>query len=223
MKHESLQSLSAASIEELSIGYETPESHPFPLQLLETADACVLAVDHDWRLIYANPSATKQISRGTPLIGVNLWEAFPEARGTHFEDAYRRAIETGQQQRFEAWFEPLDAWFEVCATPLPRNGLSVWFRNINVRKEKEQTLALAEEKFRLAASVAADLVSEWDIVSGNVTCSKGSEPRLGFDQEFVTDTQWCADRVHPQDRDRVRAICSPASKTANPSFANPAS
>lgn len=205
MKHMNLQSLSAASVEELSIGYEAPESHPLPLQLLETADACVFAVDRHWRFVYANPSATMQISRGAPLIGVNLWEAFPEAKGTRFEDAYRTARETGQQQSFEAWFEPLDAWFEVCASPLPCGGLSVWFRNINVHKEKEQTLALAEEKFRLAASVAADLVSEWDIKSGRVTCSKGSEPRLGFDQEFVTDTQWCADRVHPQDRDRVQS------------------
>jgi diguanylate cyclase (GGDEF)-like protein/PAS domain S-box-containing protein len=173
------------------------------VQLLHTADGCVFALDGHWRFIYANPAAVEQIASGKCLIGKSLWSEFPQAKGTEFEIAYRRAMELRETVRFEAYFNPLSSWFEVCAAPLASGGLSVWFRNINVRKDEEQVLRLAEERFRLAASAAADLITEWDLATGKVTCSKVVSPRLGFSEEFEVDAQWCADRVHPDDRERV--------------------
>lgn len=173
------------------------------VQLLGTADGCVFALDEHWRFIYANPAAIAQIAAGSCLIGKSLWGEFPEAVGTEFEAAYRRAMELKEPVRIEAYFNPLTSWFEVCAAPIPSGGLSVWFRNINARKGEEQALRLAEERFRLAASAAADLVTEWDLTTGKVTCSKGVGPRLGFSEEFVVDAQWCVDRIHPDDRERI--------------------
>lgn len=118
------------------------------VQLLEAAEGCVFAVDQDWKFTYANPAAAAQLAPGGCLAGRCLWAEFPATRGSAFEDSLRRAMDFAERVRFECFFEPLAAWLEVCAAPLPGGGLSVWFRNIDQRKSKEQALRLAAQELQ---------------------------------------------------------------------------
>lgn len=90
-------------------------------------------LDPDWRFTFINGEAERTLQvKASELLGRSLWECFPEAVGSAFEDEYRAAFADGGPTHFEAYFSPLELWVEVHAYP-SLNGLAVYFRNINNR------------------------------------------------------------------------------------------
>ncbi|WP_066415550.1 sensor histidine kinase [Halorubrum aethiopicum] len=100
------------------------------------------AVDADWRITYANDRAT-EILRGAmadddaAVEGAHLWEAIPEATDTEFYDRYHQAMRTQEPASFDAYYRPLDTWFDVRAFP-SESGLSIHLRDITERRELER-------------------------------------------------------------------------------------
>lgn len=129
-------------------------------EVLERISDAFFAVDDEWQFTYVNDRAIDLLDRsGADLIGERLWDAFPHALGTTFEDEYRRAMETQEPAAFEEYFEPLSTWFEVNAYP-SETGLSIYFRDITERKEYEATLrALHEATRQLVAGTSADEIA----------------------------------------------------------------
>jgi diguanylate cyclase (GGDEF)-like protein/PAS domain S-box-containing protein len=122
--------------------------------LRDTSDS-VLFLDSDWRITFLNTRATEELHDGPALLGRCLWDAIPEARGTIFEERYRLAVAQHSLEVFEAYFEPLAAWFEVHAIPVER-GLTVIFRNINARRAAAE--ALRERERELATVFGQTMV-----------------------------------------------------------------
>jgi PAS domain S-box-containing protein len=116
--------------------------------ILESITDAFFALDRDWRFIYLNPQSEQLLRRRrTELIGRNIWDEFPEATGTLFEEQYRKAFGKQSAVVFEDFYSPLDTWFEVRAYP-SAEGLSVYFHDINERKRTEETLRKSEERYR---------------------------------------------------------------------------
>lgn len=109
-------------------------------RIFESITDAFFTLDRDWRFTYMNRRCEDLLQRSrSDVLGESLWEAFPETIGTEFEDRYRQAIASGETASFEAYFPPLALWCEVKAYP-SEEGLAVYFRSINERKEAEQTL-----------------------------------------------------------------------------------
>jgi PAS domain S-box-containing protein len=109
-------------------------------KILESITDAFLSLDHEWRFIYVNPQAERLLQRKREdLLGRVLWEEFPEAIGSKFEQEYCRAISEQVSVKFEAFYPPFNHWSEVHAYP-SQEGLSVYFRNINHRKQAEKVL-----------------------------------------------------------------------------------
>ncbi|WP_436932597.1 PAS domain S-box protein [Halosimplex halobium] len=109
-------------------------------EVLERIDDGFFALDGDWRFSYVNERAAALLDRDRgELVGRNVWDAFPEAVGTTFQEHYERARETGESVSFEAYFPPLDTWFDVSVHP-SESGLSVYFRDVTERKAREREL-----------------------------------------------------------------------------------
>lgn len=101
-------------------------------------------MDPDWRFTFINQRAYELVDRaGEDLIGHELWEEFPEARGTRFETVYRRAMSTGESQLFIEYLPSVERWFEVNAHPTP-DGLAIYFRDFTVQRETQERLKLFE-------------------------------------------------------------------------------
>ena len=66
--------------------------------MLERISDGLVALDTEWRHTYVNEQAVLMLNRRRPadLIGKNCWEEYPEAAGTPFAQAYRRAPEERQ-------------------------------------------------------------------------------------------------------------------------------
>ncbi|MDY7231587.1 sensor histidine kinase [Hyalangium rubrum] len=131
------------------------------MALLEGMSDAFFAIDRDWRFTYVNAAAERMLRKPREqLLGCKLWDEYPEALGTSFELHYRRAMAENVSSRFEEFFAPLAAWFEVQVHP-SQTGISVFFDDITTRKSVEEALrqetALVEALNRTGQTLAAEL------------------------------------------------------------------
>ncbi|WP_440006029.1 PAS domain-containing protein [Halomicrococcus sp. SG-WS-1] len=99
------------------------------------------ALDTRWQFTHVNERAEELIDyQDEGLVGKNFWEVFEWATDSKLGEEYRIAMETQEPTSFEFYYpEPLEAWYEVHAYP-SETGLSVYFRDITDRKEREREL-----------------------------------------------------------------------------------
>src|SRR6056297_1447144 len=81
-------------------------------------DDAFYALDEEWRFTHANERAANYLNQSVgELVGRNVWEVFPEAVNSTFEEQFEHALETKQSVSFEEYYPPLESWFEVTAYP----------------------------------------------------------------------------------------------------------
>ena len=124
--------------------------------LLESITDAFFAVDEEWSFTYVNQQAEAWLRRSRDeLMGVSLWEAFPEATDLPFYEQYMQAARTGTPADFEAYVPPLERWFHVQVYPFS-GGLSVYFQDVTERKEYEAALEEAEQRAQEAKQNAQE-------------------------------------------------------------------
>ncbi|MXV64041.1 PAS domain S-box protein [Natronorubrum sp. JWXQ-INN-674] len=105
------------------------------------------ALDEDCRFTHVNDRAEQILGlEREEVLGTCVWTTLPELEGTPFEKRYREAMETQESNSFEAYYPPIDTWLEVNVYP-SETGLSVYFRDITERKERERELRRKERRF----------------------------------------------------------------------------
>jgi len=126
--------------------------------MLENIGDAFFAVDHDWRVIYANGKAANFV--GVDLgstFGKSLLDVAPQLEGTLALEHYRMAMGSGQPSVFEACWTPTGAWYEARAYPTA-DGLSVYFHDITEKRKAEQALRKSEQRFRNLFQEAGDSI-----------------------------------------------------------------
>jgi diguanylate cyclase (GGDEF)-like protein len=104
---------------------------------LDNITDAFLMLDTEWRLTFINREAERLLQcKRQEVIGMNIWEKFPEAVGGPYYQAYHRAIATRASVLFEEYYAPLDLWTEVRAYPSDE-GLAIYFLDISTRKAQE--------------------------------------------------------------------------------------
>jgi PAS domain S-box-containing protein len=119
--------------------------------LLDELDEAFLALDWEYRYVYANQAALRLLGKSREdLIGRTPYETWPDLAGTEVETRYREAMELGRPSVIERFSPIIDSWLERRIYPTP-SGISVYIREINERKHKEQERErLLEEQKRVA-------------------------------------------------------------------------
>ncbi|WP_267640473.1 bacterio-opsin activator domain-containing protein [Haloarchaeobius amylolyticus] len=98
------------------------------------------ALDTDFDFRYVNDHAAELLGvHPETVVGDNVWDRFPGAVNSTFQEQYEKAMETQESVSFEEYFPPLETWFSVRAYP-SETGLSVYFQDVTERKEREQEL-----------------------------------------------------------------------------------
>jgi PAS domain S-box-containing protein len=168
-------------------------------------------LDRDWRIRDANDAAMAVIGRPRgQLIGESYWECFPEAVGSEFEAAYRRAVQEQRVETVVALSKAYGRWFQVNAYPTPE-GLSLFFRDVTERREQENALRESETRFRTLVQAVPSIV--WTgTAEGAVFFADQWESFTGFTAEESVGAGWVK-ALHPEDRERVAATWAHAVET----------
>ncbi|MEA3201193.1 MAG: hypothetical protein QOE90_2621 [Thermoplasmata archaeon] len=119
------------------------------LRIYESMGEAFFALDREWRLIYMNPVAQRMRQSGRDAVGLSLWEAFPDLKGTSFDREYHRAMRDNVVVSVEEFYPRMGMWFEAKAYP-SEEGLSVYYRDVTQRKRAEETLRETQARLERA-------------------------------------------------------------------------
>lgn len=118
-------------------------------RMLDAISDGFLTLDREFSTTYVNRRALELLGmEATALLGISLFEAFPAAVGTKFEEAYRDVMESRRPRSFVEYYpEPLNMWIEVRAQP-GDDGIVIYFQDVTERvtREKEREALLATER-----------------------------------------------------------------------------
>src|SRR3954452_18558147 len=148
-------------------------------RVLETMPAGFYSLDREWRFAHVNAEAERLLGRTREeLLGRVIWEAFPAAVNSIFEDSYRRAVTTGEPVAFDAHYPaPLNGWYELRVWPTP-DGLSVYFTEVTERRQAEEQAERATRRLTLLAQVSAELAGTLDVQAATARLPRIVVPAL---------------------------------------------
>lgn len=174
------------------------------VETLEHINDAFFTLNRDWCFSYLNSQAEIVLERSRhDLLGKNVWQEFPAAVGSIFQDEYEKAVSNNKTTRFTAAYEPLGKIFDISAFPTPE-GIAVYFRDVTERKRAEEELRNSEERFRLVSRATNDVIWDWDLVNDTVWWNEATKTLFGYDPDLMPSgsASW-TDHIHPDDTDRV--------------------
>ena len=146
---------------------------------LESMSDAFFTLDPEWRFTYLNPQTDALLKRPREgLAGKCIWDEFPEAIGSRFDDEYRRAMRDRVPVRFEQMYEPLGTIFEVRAYPVD-GGLAVYFTDVTAQRRRDTRLRQTqrlETLGQLTAGIAHDFRNVLTVVDSYAGLGKADAP-----------------------------------------------
>ncbi len=120
------------------VGDELARSSRRIVNILESVSDIFFSLDAAWRFTYINVQAENFFGRPRgELLGVNVWDAFPEMVGYRFHQKCLEAASEARPVTFEEYYPPTDSWFETHLYPA-QEGVSVYLRDVSDRKHLER-------------------------------------------------------------------------------------
>jgi PAS domain S-box-containing protein len=139
------------------------------------------ALGPDWRFLLFNRGAEAHFGMARDeVLGRSVWEVFPQAVGSEFDERFRAVRESGVPASFVTRSVVVpDTFVEFRVFPL-EGGLGVSMRNISEARRAEAVVRDGEARFEVAAKAAGLGVWEWDVATGRMLYSDRAKAIYGF-------------------------------------------
>ncbi|MBX9753634.1 MAG: PAS domain-containing protein [Pseudomonadaceae bacterium] len=163
-------------------------------------------VDHNLRILRFTPAASRIINLIHSDVGRPVGHIVSNLLGYNSLVAdLQTVLETLTPKEIDVQTTE-GRWFKMRILPYRTldnviEGAVITYVDIN----EHETLRLNEERYRLAAKAARDVLWDWDIIKGEQRWNEAGISVFGW-SEIVSAAQsanWWAERVHPDDRQRV--------------------
>jgi PAS domain S-box-containing protein len=139
------------------------------------------ALGPDWRFVLFNRGAEAHFGMARDeVLGRSVWDVFPQAVGSEFDERFRAVRESGIPASFVTRSVVVpDTFVEFRVFPL-EDGLGVSMRNISEARRAEAIVRDGEARFEVAAKAAGLGVWEWDVATGQMMYSERAKAIHGF-------------------------------------------
>jgi PAS domain S-box-containing protein len=157
---------------------ELKRIHTQNQEILDSITDAFISLTDDLVVSYFNAAAERMLNRPRiEVVGHKLFDVFPEAKGSIFEEKYKEAIRTKTAMSFQIEFtiSPYQNWYDVRVYPSPE-GITIYFLVITKRKHAEieearvelvnQQLQKAESLGRMAGAIAHHFNNKLHVVKG---------------------------------------------------------
>jgi two-component system sensor histidine kinase/response regulator len=170
------------------------------------------------RFLRINQAMARRFGLADPAeaVGKTDFDFFTEEHARQARTDEDEILRTGRplvnQEEKETWPDGGVSWVSTTKLPLRDAagrvvgtfGIS---RDVTARRRAEEELRASQERFELAVRGANDGIWDWDIASGVVYFSPRWKSMLGYaDDEVPNRFEEWERRVHPDDRERARAL-----------------
>jgi PAS domain S-box-containing protein len=152
-------------------------------RLLSQMSDAHIAMDRDFRILTANPSAERAVGMSArSLVGRTHWEAFPASVGSAIEDRYRRVAAAHVEAHFTHHYvgDGYDFWLEIDAYPDGDGGVSVFWRDVTERVLTADALARQAALTQLVASNATAALFMMDAEGHPTYMNPAAEAMTGY-------------------------------------------
>lgn len=147
--------------------------------ILESIGDAFFAVDTHGIVTYWNNLAEELMQKSKhEIIGKNLWDEYSNVKNTDFYRMYFLAKESGEMVSFEEFNPHLKKWLEVTVYP-SEEGMSIYFKDVTSRREIDQKIKEANERFEKVALATSDAIWDWDIEHKRFYRGSGYEELFG--------------------------------------------
>jgi PAS domain S-box-containing protein len=168
------------------------------------------ALDDHFRVTYVNDNAQRLLGlEESSIIKQDIQETV--SLTDQVESALQKAFEEQTSVQIEDYFEPLDTWFEYIIYP-SESGLSVQFRDITERKERERIL----KQYETITETASDVILTIDDKSQIHSVNPAVEEMFGYTpDELVGEslTTLIPDRLADAHRDGIAQYLRTGTRT----------
>jgi len=167
-------------------------------RILESMTDAYMALDSNWTITDVNTEAEHLLrAKRQELIGRNFWEKFPDAQ--HFRVEKERAMRERAPVRLEEFYPGVNKWLNVSAYPSD-DGLALFFRDVSLRRERDEALRVREEWFRTFFDLAAVGTILVDPATGRFLQVNDRYCQItGYSREELLGMT-VTDPIHPADR-----------------------
>ena len=196
---------------------EAEASGAFSRGILASIPDPFVVHDADWRFVFINERAQAIFTRSghhfrESLVGVSLWEAYPDILGTEHERQMRRAADTRTPVTYEAHHAASGTWSVMSCYPLPDGRLATQWHDITSRRRaEEQSRYLArasevlsrsleyEETLAELARIVVPELAEWCTV--HVVGDDGNPRQVAVAHADPERVRWAEElnRAYPLD------------------------
>ncbi len=169
-------------------------------KILENTSDGFLSLDDNLRITTFNAAAEKILKQSKhEILGMNVFDVFPQIKGSFFEQKYYEALESNKKICFETYFgkPPSETWYYFKIIP-NSSDVSIFLRDINKEKKIETRLLEKESEYQLLTENATDMISTHDASGKYLYVSPYVENILGYLPEEIIG-QNAYNFMHPQD------------------------
>lgn len=156
--------------------------------ILESITDGFFSLDEDLRVTYFNKAAGELLhAEPEKVVGNKLFEVFPEAVGSIFEQQYTNALRTKKKTTFETFFDKghYTNWYTVRVYP-KKEGISVYFQVITAQKKAEIEIKHQKNIFKAIFDNVPIFLLLNEQNSGLFIVNKAFEDTIGWKQDELS-------------------------------------
>ncbi|WP_247235648.1 PAS domain-containing protein [Telluribacter sp. SYSU D00476] len=174
-------------------------------KVLETIREGLYTVNRQGVVTYWNKGAEAILgTTRDEALGKNLWHLLPDTEYPIASSSLQRSLTQQISLQFEEFSPGTNQWLEVSAYPF-EGGLAVFVRDITARRQSEEQLRIALERYDIATQATNDAVWDWDLITGETYRSEGFKEILGLDaSEIIPNEDFWLTVIHPEDLEKSK-------------------